>query len=128
MNHLQQFIETALPKLHHIYPSFPREYYQFHENLHIMDGVVFYKDSKNSWSPQFCPSWSYNHDLKSRYLNLLVRFNTSYKGNASPVIQEYIFKSRSPIDSYITRIPIPVYLRRFLLPQGHNYLVIVDRL
>lgn len=44
MHQLLQLIESGLPESRHEFPPALREYYQFRENLHSLDGVILYKD------------------------------------------------------------------------------------
>lgn len=44
MHQLLQLIESGLPESRHDFPPALREYFQFRENLHSLDGVILYKD------------------------------------------------------------------------------------
>ena len=44
MNELINFIESGIPEFCHEFPPQLREYFQFHEHLYTIDGVILYKD------------------------------------------------------------------------------------
>ncbi|XP_061178429.1 uncharacterized protein LOC133187074 [Saccostrea echinata] len=44
MHHLLQLIESGLPETRLEFPPALREYFQFREHLHSLDGVILYKD------------------------------------------------------------------------------------
>ena len=143
MNNLLQLIETGLPELRHTYPPSLRDYHQFHENLHTMDGVILYKDRVPGSYTTLSSTTNSFKTLHSAHQGVTTMISRAEASVFWRCITPAITATRThclhcnrntpsnpgapPTPLISPEYPFQCICADFFHHRDHNYLVIVDR-